>query len=645
MKLSVIIVNYNVEYFLEQCLLSARKSLKDIPSELIVVDNASVDGSLEMLRSRFLDVKLIANKDNLGFSKANNQGIRIAQGEYVLLLNPDTLIEENTFKTCIDFMDAHPDAGGLGVQMLDGKGNFLPESKRGLPTPAVAFYKISGLSKLFPRSATFGRYHLGNLDKEKNHEVEILSGAYMMMRKSALDKVGLLDEDFFMYGEDIDLSYRLIKGGYTNHYLADARIIHYKGESTKKTSVNYVMVFYNAMRIFAKKHFSEQNAGLFNKLIEAAIYARAGLSLFKRFVSSAFHPLLDFSLIWLGLHLIRFYYEQYTGIELPSRFYEWAFPLYSFLWVLISFLSNSYEHPFQLRRVFRGVAYGTGLILIIYSLIPEELRFSRALILFGALWTLVLMIGTRTLIRYFSPDSRQADGKDRRFAVLGESDEYERIAELMKKMGIAEDQIFHVAITELHDKGSSHLNDLTQIMKVDEVVFCAKDLSAQQIMDQMSTLDGRRLDFKIATPESMFIIGSNSKDSSGDLLGVEMNAINKATNRRNKRLMDLAIATFVLIATPLLIWFQNSISGLLPNVFSVIRGKRSWVGYNPITVQEQRLPKIRKGVLYPNMGQNQDKEGIKKSNMLYAKDYDLWKDLHSLLENWRCLGDPERTVE
>ncbi|GIV44270.1 MAG: hypothetical protein KatS3mg035_1393 [Bacteroidia bacterium] len=230
MKLSVIIVNYNVRHFLEQCLHSVMKAAKGLSVEVFVVDNNSVDNSLEMVREKFPEVKIIANKENVGFSRANNHALRIAKGEYQLLLNPDTVVEEDTFKKVIDFMDNHPDAGGLGVYMIDGKGNFLPESKRGLPTPLVAFYKIFGLSALFPKSKIFGKYHLGYLDKEKIHEVEILSGAFMLMRKAALDKVGLLDEDFFMYGEDIDLSYRIIKGGYKNYYFPETRIIHYKGE-------------------------------------------------------------------------------------------------------------------------------------------------------------------------------------------------------------------------------------------------------------------------------------------------------------------------------------------------------------------------------------------------------------------------------
>lgn len=236
MKLSIVVVNYNVKYFLEQCLHSVFKASEQLETEVFVVDNRSVDGSVQMVREKFPQVKLIENQQNVGFSKANNQAIRQAKGEYILLLNPDTVVEDDTFEKITAFMDAHPDAGGLGVKMVDGKGKFLPESKRGLPTPAVAFYKIFGLAALFPRSKTFGQYHLTYLSNDEVHSVDVLSGAFMLLRRTALDKVGLLDESYFMYGEDIDLSYRLTQGGFCNYYFPHTRIIHYKGESTKKAA-------------------------------------------------------------------------------------------------------------------------------------------------------------------------------------------------------------------------------------------------------------------------------------------------------------------------------------------------------------------------------------------------------------------------
>ncbi|NQV03069.1 MAG: glycosyltransferase family 2 protein, partial [Bacteroidia bacterium] len=307
MNLSIIIVNYNVKYFVEQCIHSIQKAVNGLSMEIFVVDNNSVDGSVRMIREKFPDVHLIENKDNKGFSRANNQAIRKAKGEYILVLNPDTILEDDTLTKCTKFMDEHPDAGGLGVKMIDGKGKFLPESKRGLPSPSVAFFKMFGFSSLFPRSKLFNKYHLGYLDKNKTHEVDVLAGAFMMLRKSVLNKIGLLDEDFFMYGEDIDLSYRITQAGYKNYYFPGTRIIHYKGESTKKSSMNYVFMFYTAMIIFARKHFSKENARIYSLLINLAIYLHAFLSIATRFLTRIALPFSDALLIYGGIWFIKNY--------------------------------------------------------------------------------------------------------------------------------------------------------------------------------------------------------------------------------------------------------------------------------------------------------------------------------------------------
>ena len=252
--LSVIIVNYNVKYYLEQCLESVRRASQGLQVEVFVVDNLSKDGSVEYLRERFPEVTFVENRENVGFSRANNQAIRQAKGRYVLLLNPDTIVAEDTLARFVSFMDAHPEAGGAGAYMLNVDGTFAPESRRGLPTPFVAFCKMSGLASLFPKSRLCGRYYMRYLDENEVNEIEVISGAYMMLRREALDKVGLLDEDFFMYGEDIDLSYRILQGGFKNYFLP-ARMLHYKGESTVKNSYRYVYTFYQAMRLFFRKHY------------------------------------------------------------------------------------------------------------------------------------------------------------------------------------------------------------------------------------------------------------------------------------------------------------------------------------------------------------------------------------------------------
>jgi len=271
MKLSVIIVNYNVKYFLYQCLDSVMKASQDLEMEVFVVDNNSPDNSIAYLEPLFPSVHFIANQENVGFAKANNQAIAQAKGEYILLLNPDTVVGEDCFKHTCDFMDEHPEAGGLGVKMMDGHGLFLPESKRGFPSPWTSFCKLFGLAKCFPQSERFGKYHLRYLAENKVHQVDVLSGAFMLLRKKALDKVGLLDEAFFMYGEDIDLSYRIVQGGYANYYFPET-IIHYKGESTKK-DFKYVRIFYEAMLIFYDKHYP--HSSILNKwIIKSAIQVR-----------------------------------------------------------------------------------------------------------------------------------------------------------------------------------------------------------------------------------------------------------------------------------------------------------------------------------------------------------------------------------
>ena len=281
MKLSVVIVNYKVKYFLEQCLCSVQAALSGLEAEIFVVDNHSDDGSVEYLRPRFPEVIFIENNDNPGFAKANNQAIRQSTGEYVLLLNPDTVIGEESLRTLCFFMDEHPEAGAVGVKMLDGHGIFLPESKRSFPSPWVSFCKIFGLSKLRPSSPLFARYSLPYLSADRQHKVEVLAGAFMLLRREALDKAGLLDEAFFMYGEDIDLSYRIVLAGYKNYYIPE-RILHYKGESTKYGDIKYVKAFYGAMLIFYRKYYPQSGWGI-GMMIRLAIFIRGGLSfLFPR---------------------------------------------------------------------------------------------------------------------------------------------------------------------------------------------------------------------------------------------------------------------------------------------------------------------------------------------------------------------------
>ncbi len=247
--LSVVIVNYNVRYFLEQCILSVQAAAENLKVEIIVVDNNSTDGSCKMLQDKFTDVILIQNKVNTGFSKANNQGVEIAKGAYVLILNPDTIVAEDTLVKILDFAKKKQNLGVLGVKLVDGSGKFLPESKRGIPTPQVSFNKLFGIS-----SKRTGKYYASHLNENESGVVDILVGVFMLMKRAVYNQVKGFDEDYFMYGEDIDLSYKILNKGYQNYYYADTKVIHYKGESTKK-DVKYLRYFHEAMKIFYRKHF------------------------------------------------------------------------------------------------------------------------------------------------------------------------------------------------------------------------------------------------------------------------------------------------------------------------------------------------------------------------------------------------------
>lgn len=641
MKLSIIIVNYNVEFFLEQCLLSVEKAMQHVDAEVIVVDNNSVDGSVDLVKNRFPWVQLIANKDNPGFSKANNQGIHISTGELILLLNPDTVVQEDTFVEVVEFMKSHPKAGGLGVKMVDGKGNFLPESKRGLPTPRVSFHKIFGLYRLFPRSKRFNWYYMGHLDKEHVQEVEILSGAFMLMRKEALDKVGLLDETFFMYGEDIDLSWRIIQGGYKNYYFPRTSIIHYKGESTKKGSLNYVFVFYNAMIIFAKKHFSEKNAAAFSALINMAIYFRAALSIVKQFVRRVWLPLLDLSLLLGSLFGLKYLYEVLQNKIYDPDLVLPAFVAYALVWLWSLYMSGGYDRPIRLVKALRGIAIGTVLILAAYSLLPESLRFSRALILLGAgSFTLQYLI-TRGLLHLVSKEFKFKRTRSKRFVLVGGAEETERVSGLLRQTNYELGELVTI------DPSSSDMNNLPDIVRVyniQEVIFCAKDMSSGAIISHMSGIDNPRLEFKIAPPESLYIIGSNSVQSSADIFIMDINSVSRKENRRKKRTLDVLLGLGLLVSWPITLFFVRKPMRYARNILEVLIGRLTWVGFYGKDASASKLPSIRPGVLSPvhqSLEASGNPETTRKLNVLYAKDYRVINDLNIVFRSFNHLGSSE----
>jgi GT2 family glycosyltransferase len=519
MKLSIIIVNYNVRHFLEQCLTSVYKAIPNVSAEVFVVDNDSSDDSLDMVREKFPDVQIIHNKVNVGFSKANNQAIAISKGEYVLLLNPDTVVEEDAFEKCIEFSDVHPDLGGLGVKMIDGNGIFLPESKRGLPTPAVSFYKIFGLSKIFPKSKTYAKYHLGYLPENETNEIEVLSGAYMWMRKSTLEKVGYLDETFFMYGEDIDLSYRITLGGYKNYYLPKVRIIHYKGESTKKGNINYVFIFYNAMIIFSKKHFA-QKAKAFSFFINIAIYLRAFLAILFRFIGKAKLILTDILLITIALSFFN-YIKPYLGfpnqIELSNNYGVLNVAAVFSAFIAGIVICGGYSKKISLNRTILGVLLGAIILFGVNFTFPETASFSNKY-LASIVSLIVIAIPLNRIVLDFYQSIKLRKESTKTTIIAGGFTFIDKIKKSFQKeksdvnfLTLKENNSISETNSKKYTGKLYQLPDLISIYNINEVIFSSKEITYKNIINEMDLGKNNYVDYKISLSSDLIIGGKTTE--------------------------------------------------------------------------------------------------------------------------------------
>ncbi|MEY4852428.1 MAG: hypothetical protein RIS99_823, partial [Bacteroidota bacterium] len=584
MVLTVVIVNYNVKYFLEQCLRSVFAATQDLEAEVYVVDNNSSDGSAEWIKNQFPQVKLIENQENVGFSKANNQAIRLAKGDWVLLLNPDTIVPENCFNDILDYCQNHPKLGGLGVKMLDGSGVYLPESKRGLPTPEVAVYKMTGLSKLFAKNPRFGAYYHGNLSEAEPQKVEVLAGAFMWMRKSVLDEIGLLDETYFMYGEDIDLSHRIRLAGYENHYFPFAPIIHYKGESTRKESYSYVKAFYGAMIIFARKYFTKGQAFLLSTLLYPAIIGKAVWAYLSHRIQKSLLPLFDFSLLWTLFYLLEGYWErnikEMDGVRYPDIFLFGFVPAYIFVWLLSMYLSGGYDRPFKPWKLLRGLALGTTITLAAYGLLDESVRFSRGMLLVGALLGGIGLIGFRwILIKVGLGQWKNNSQTDLRTIIIGSETEVERVLGLLQKANSSIRFLGSIDPSSAN-KGLGDILELPKIasdLQLEQIIFCGASLSNTSIIQNMEQLK-RKYFFKIVPKESSFLIGSQSVETPGVLYSKDFNlAYFSPSNQRNKRILDLLICLFFLFTFPYFL-FSKRRNLIFANLRSVFLGRKNWVG-------------------------------------------------------------------
>ena len=647
MKLSVIIVNYNVKYFLEVCLHSVLRAAAGIDAEIIVVDNNSADNSCQMVREHFPSVKLIANTDNKGFSKANNQGVAVSGGEYILFLNPDTVMPEDFLARMLAYMDAHPEAGSIGPRLIDGKGQFAPDAKKSFPSLSVAIFKTTGINKIFSKSPYFNKYYAVHVGERETAAVDVLSGCCMLVRKSAMDAAGgPFDEDYFMYCEDVDLSFRIQRAGYKNIYFPEAELIHYKGESTRKMTLSYVRIFNEALVTFVKKNYSRKDANMFVLFINIGIILRAILGTIKRGLKVFHMPLFDALILLATLWGIKnFWVEEVKNMMPihPSAVYA-TFPVYIALWLISLYFNGAYDQPYRALKVTRGMLIGTTFILAYYGLLPPELRYSRAIIIFTGFAGTAVLLGLHEIlyrmgILRFIP----YDKLPRKAVIVADETAYHQTAAILKQVHYAPELSGRISPKEEKHGVLATLPEMKKVLYttgVNEVIFCINGLAYTDVFTQMQYCGGD-YEYKIHLPGSQSFVGSNSSSTSGDLYTIDRR-FNLAdfAHVRNKRLVDICGALLFLVLFPITFFLVKKRGQFFANCFKVLFGKMSWVGYSD-SVPVNYLPSIRPGVIEPYnimAGYEPSKEVKAHVNKAYAQHYAPLTDITLLLKNFKYLG-------
>lgn len=600
-----------------------------------------------MVKKHFPQVRLIENKANTGFSVANNQAIRLSTGRYVLLLNPDTVVGKDTFSACLAFMDKHPEAGGLGVRMIDGSGRFLPESKRGLPTPWVSFCKAFGLSGLFPNSKKFGQYYLSYLSENEVHEVDVLSGAFMLMRKEALDKIGLLDESFFMYGEDVDLSYRILEGGYKNYYFPFSTIIHFKGESTRRESFAFVKHFYKAMLLFSKKHFSQNP--LFTLVLYLGILVRGFLAVSRRFLDFVGAFCLEFGAAYAGMIIIKDWWEiNFKGVPgmYPPFFIQVVVPLYLFVWLGATRLVGQYSEKYGQTTILKGILWGTIIISGVTNFF-DAYRFSKGLILIGAIWTYVVA-GLRLKLWDLLSQKKAAQtfGLRMRWAVVGTKSNFDRVQQMVSpyesKILLAGWIAPHAQVGDEQDAyylgNVSELAEISYRLGLDQIVFALEGMPAQEAIQIMDRFSGKMLNFSFLAQSADFLVSSSQKHDRGHILLADFGpAILLPYNLRLKRLADLLLCGLLLLLWPLSLHQGFSFSTFFQNWWQVLTGQKTWLSLSDNHLLEFGL---RNGILTMAdlAGAQSRNSWVRSLDILYIQEFQPALDVWNVLKNMGKIG-------
>ncbi|MCF7740408.1 MAG: glycosyltransferase [Candidatus Marinimicrobia bacterium] len=684
MDVSVIIISYNVKEFLQQALLSLEKALQGIESEIIIIDNASVDGSKRIVKSEFPDIKLIENEENVGFARACNQGLETAKGDYFLLLNPDTLLQEDTITTMIEFFENHPEAGAAGCKILNADGSLQKACRRSFPRPSVAIPKMLGLSRLFPRNKLFGKYNLTYKDPDELTEVDAVSGSFLMLKREVYERIGGLDEDFFMYGEDLDFCYRINDAGWKIYYVPDTQIVHYKGESAKLASFDNLIVFYKAMGIFVNKHFSKGAYFFIDIFLKLGIVMRGFLSLISRTVRKYFIPFIDALVVVLSILVTH---KLESNVITSTQTLVSMILFYLLLWLGVGYTVGLYD-----KRVLSysraSVAAIIGLIIsLLANNVFDEMIYSPKYINYCFLFIGLLIPGWRIALlvlqrRKFIPlkSKLMRSLLLRRTILIGSGEETRRIAKKMQThiehgfeiLGFVDKDYNVDKINGFPFLGDiENLNEIVRIHKATELIFTTDRFNNEDILDILDQVRKERVEARIVPRNLDFILGKSSVEKIEDIPLIEVDYnIFYFSNQFFKRIFDIIVSLvggivfspFVFLYVlftggkikrqKFLTWQDKDFCGYVferengekyrknlhrfPLIWSVFKGDMSMVGSELLTVgKKKRKLHYKPGItgLFQVQG-NHEPDEVDKQNYehYYMRNYSLFLDIEILLK-------------
>ncbi|MFA6468661.1 MAG: glycosyltransferase [Bacteroidota bacterium] len=654
MDISVVIVNYNVREFLNNALISLFKALEGYSSEVFVVDNASDDGSVELIQKNFPRVKLIANSANAGFAKANNQALALASGKYLLLLNPDTLVQEDTFEKLIEFFTSHPDAGMVGCKILNPDGSLQLPCRRSFPTPWTAFTKTFGLSALFPKSKLFARYNLTYLDPDQTYEVDAVSGSFMMITREVYQRIGGLDEKFFMYGEDLDWCFRVQQSGWKVYYVPTTSIVHYKGESTKRSDIDELKVFYNAMRLFVRKHHA--GPPMFETFIYSGIYVRKVLADIGRMIRPAGIAMLDMVIVFATI-LFGEYIRKDGIFTLPAYAYPWAYVVPAFIVSGTLLMYGVYsEFKLSVSRSFAAVLTGFTIIAALVAF-EKDFAFSRMIMLISGALSMFFIPGWRLVLRLigFGEHSSRTTLFGRRTLIVGvQQSGQDILRKLRAKVGGGYSVVGFIDVNRKHVGervmdveivGSIEtIAKVIQELHISEVIFSSDAVTYSTILNIIANNRNRFVNFRLVPNNLEVIIGKPSIDQLDEIPFIEIEYnIGKLGNRIIKRTFDIGVSLFFLISIAPFVYFiriftRTTLTGLKNAVVQmphVLIGSRSIVGYPSNSDGSKSIYKGKPGLT--GLIQIQDENGVsaeerEQYDLYYAKNQSLMLDLEIIVK-------------